>query len=137
MRNDINLAILRMDESLSKKILARAILADWDEEQVSVITMCGERPYITLSSTLRGQPLDVEFVGEASFFYGMKIDTVEQFTKNCYYNTCEKWDILDINWSPVEVQLGEEPYYYDMVLINGRYWTFAPNLPEILEMAIF
>ena len=137
MRKDVALSILRMDASLSQKILARAILADYKEEAIASVSMWGERPQVITSSTLRGKPLDVEFVEETSFFYGMAIETIEQFTKNCYNMSLTNWDVLETNWSPVEVELGEEPYYYDMVLINGEFWTFAPNLPEILEMAIF
>lgn len=137
MRKDVALSILRMDASLSQKIAARAILAGYDAEEVSSITMWGERPQIITNSTLRGKPLDVEFVEELFFFYGMEIETIEQFTKNCYNISLTDWDLLETNWSPVEVELEGEPYYYDMVLVNGRFWTFAPNLPEILEMAIF
>ncbi len=137
MRKDINLAILRMDASPSQKILARTILANYEAEAIASVTMWGERPQIVTSSTLRGKPLDVEFVEEASFFYGMEIKEIEQFTKNCYNMSYSNFDVMETNWSPVEVELEGEPYYYDMVLVNGRFWTFAPNLPEILEMAIF
>ena len=104
--------------------------------------MWGERPQIVTESTLRGKPLDVEFVEEACFFYGMEIISVEQFTKVCYNTSCEKYDLFETNWSPVSLVtdktlLDRAENYYDMILINGRFWTFAPNLPEILEIAIF
>lgn len=134
MRKDIKLAILRMDASPSQKISARTALADYSMEEISSIEINEgyERPLVIIE-TLRGKPLSVELVEEASFFCGMRINNLEQFELDSRLYEYETFDQLCIDWAKVE----EEPCPYDMVLVNGKYWTPAPNLPLIREMAIF
>lgn len=152
MRKDIALAIAKMDANPSKKIQAREILANYEGKEVSSVCFweCSKTPLVITKETLRGKPLNVEFVEEISFFYGMEIQTVEQYGENpCEHykddnDWCQDWDQLDVDWSPVNVtywsheDLEDDKYceFVDMVLINGRFWTYARNLPQILEMAI-
>ncbi len=134
MRKDVSLEIAKMNASSSKKISARTALADYSMEEISSIEINDEyeRPLVIIE-TLRGKPLSVELVEEASFFYDMKIDTIEQFEIDSRLYEYDTFDQLCIDWAKVE----EEPYPHDMVLVNGKYWTPAPNLPLIREMAIF
>ncbi len=145
MRKDINLAILRMEATPSQKITARIALADYSTEEISSVEFrqwWPKRPLVKAVETLRGKPLNVSFVEEASFFYGLKIDSVEQFTKMSYDTSYENYDVNETNWSQVTVikdpiMLERATYYYDMILVNGKFWTFARYLPKILELAIF
>ena len=137
IRKDVALAILKMDATPSKKISARMALAEYSMEEISSIEFTewsSEIPLVTVE-TLRGKPLSVEFVEEVSFFYGMEINNLEQFELDSRLYEYENFGQLCIDWAKVEVE--EEPCPYDMVLINGKYWTPAPNLPLIREMAIF
>lgn len=137
MRKDIAMAILKMDASPYKKISARTVLADYSMEEISSIEINEgyERPLVIIE-ILRGKPLSVHTVEEASFFYDMKIDTLEQFEFSSMVYDYETFDQLVYDWAKV-YKMEEEPYPHDMVLVNGKYWTPAPNLPLIREMAIF
>lgn len=92
---------------------------------------------LTYESTLEGKSMEgIEFVKNSNFFYGLPIEKIEFFSK--YVNTFEEDNIFEeqTDWSSDHCESSlEEPCYYDMALVNGRFWTFAPNVSEIKEIA--
>ncbi len=106
-----------------------------------------KEPIIRLiyKSTINGQNMEgIEFIKNSSFFYGMGIKSIEIFEKS--YTTFEEEsnNIVFVeyqnDWTrsideDVVLSGKKEPCHYDMALINGRFWTFAPNLTEIREIA--
>lgn len=101
---------------------------------------------LTYESTINNNPMEegIQFVENPEFFYGLPIESVELFAKDSYeYESVDSYGVefmeFQTNWFPIDetaVLKGEkEPCYYDMALINGKFWTFAPNLTEIREIA--
>lgn len=93
---------------------------------------------LTYESTIEGRTMEgIEFVKSSSFFYGLPIESIVFFTK--YVTTFSEDNIFEeqTDWSEDHcLSTLEEPCYYDMALINGKFWTFAPNVSEIKEIAV-
>lgn len=102
---------------------------------------------VTYESTINNHSMEgVEFVKNSSFFYGMDISNISLFEKDSWeHESVDSYGMEFIefqnNWVPSEEETEVlegiyPPSKYDMLLINGKYWTFAPNLPEIKELAL-
>lgn len=102
------------------------------------ITIGGGSYELTYESTINGKSMEkIEFVKNSNFFYGLPIEKIEFFTK-CI-TTFSEDNIFEeqTDWSEDHcLSTLEEPCYFDMALINGKFWTFAPNVSEIKEIAV-
>lgn len=92
---------------------------------------------IEYESTMEGKSMEgIVFVKNSEFFYGLPIAKIEFFAK--YVTTFNEKETFEIqtDWSKGHcISTLEEPNHYDMALINGKFWTFAPNVSEIKEIA--
>lgn len=126
--------------SINQKINAFTALKDFRglNESLRSINIVEEGYELQYHSTIEGKPMEgIEFIKNSNFFYGLAIEKIEFFRK--YVNTFEEGNFKEVHvdWSTDHCLSNlEEPCHYDMVLINKRYWTFAPNITDIKEIAV-
>ncbi len=86
-------------------------------------------------------PSSLMFIKEEDsvFFYGLRIEEIKFFHRGDFVEYIDEIPNISISeryWYQNDISYyGSNDPYYDMALVNGKFWTFVPNLQMIYEIA--
>lgn len=135
MRKDLLKALSNSELNIHEKINFKTEVLNFHlmKRKISSIQKYDKKFLINYISFIDEREMEIELVEEACFFYGFKIHSIQCYEKRSFLyenNAAEPAESFN------EWESCDEEGYYNMTLINGKFWTYCPNLPEIREILI-